>query len=232
MDKAIYSDGTYLSHNPEWHAEDSAWKASHIATILKRNGITPKTVCDVGCGAGEVLIELAGRLPEDVRLDGYDVSPDAYKLCGPKSSDRVRFHQGDVTELGVRFDVALAIDVFEHIEDYFGFLRRIKDKATYKVFHIPLDMSAFWVMRGKPIIRQRQSVGHLHYFTKDTAVATLEDTGYRIVDFTYTASAIELAGATGWKTRLLKGPRRLLAKVSPDAAARILGGYSLMVLAE
>ena len=26
MDATTYSDGTYLTNNPGWHADDSAWK--------------------------------------------------------------------------------------------------------------------------------------------------------------------------------------------------------------
>jgi hypothetical protein len=74
-------------------------------------------------------------------------------------------------------------------------------------------------------------VGHIHYFTKDTALALLEDTGYKVIDHFYTSGATELGGL-GWKTRLMKGPRQALYAMNPDAAARVLGGYSLMVLAE
>lgn len=51
----IYVNGAYLARNPRWHLEESAWKAVQIRRILRRNQISPATVCDVGCGAGEVL---------------------------------------------------------------------------------------------------------------------------------------------------------------------------------
>ena len=41
---SIYTDGTYLRNNPEWHADDSAWKADHVARLLERNALAPKTV--------------------------------------------------------------------------------------------------------------------------------------------------------------------------------------------
>src|SRR6185437_1887787 len=119
---------SYFRQNPDWHAGDSAWKAAHIAAILQRNNLTPKHVCEVGCGAGEILLELARGCPS-VRFDGYDISPDAYAICAPKSTDTIRFHLADLLEENRYFDLALAIDVFEHIEDYFSFLRRFKEKA-------------------------------------------------------------------------------------------------------
>ena len=51
--ESIYTDGTYLKQNPNWHQDDSAWKADHILSLLKRNGVeAPGSICEVGCGAG------------------------------------------------------------------------------------------------------------------------------------------------------------------------------------
>ena len=229
--ETIYTDGTYLRNNPDWHAEDSAWKAEHVARILARNGIAPATVAEIGCGAGEVIRSLATRLPPGTRFTGYDISPDAYALCSRKAGGDLQFRFGDLLEDSEHFDLAMAIDVFEHVEDYFGFLRRLRGRATHKVFHIPLELSALMVARGRPLLEQRRSVGHLHHFCKETALASLEDTGYRVIDHCYTSGRTQLAGL-GWKSRLLKWPREALYRVNPDAAARTLGGYSLLVLAE
>jgi hypothetical protein len=99
------------------------------------------------------------------------------------------------------------------------------------VFHIPLDLSALALARGGKLMAMRRAVGHIHYFTKETALALLEDTGHRVIDYHYTSGATELRHP-GWRTRLLKRPREALFRASPDVAARLLGGYSLLVLAE
>ena len=227
----IYTDGTYLRNNPEWHADDSAWKARHIAGLLARNGIAPKSVCEIGCGAGEILRSLAHELAADTQFFGYEISPNAYQLCAPKSTSKLQFRLANLLEEPAHFDLAMAIDVFEHVEDYFGFLRKLREKATHKVFHIPLELSAWMVARGRPLLAQRRSVGHIHHFSKETALASLEDTGYKVIDHCYTSGRTELGGL-GWKSKLLKWPREALYRASPDAAARTLGGYSLLVLAE
>lgn len=228
---SIYTDGTYLRNNPRWHTDDSPWKARHIHAMLERNGLAPATVCEVGCGAGEVLRSLGTLMPAGTRFYGYDISPDAYALCAAKGGTNIQFRFGDLLEQQAHFDLVMAIDVFEHVEDYFSFLRKLRTRGRHKVFHIPLDLSALSVARRAPLADGWRNVGHIHQFTKDLALAALEHTGYRVIDHAYTSGRTEVANV-GWKTRLLKWPRRALHAINPDAAARILGGYSLLVLAE
>jgi 2-polyprenyl-3-methyl-5-hydroxy-6-metoxy-1,4-benzoquinol methylase len=230
--RQIYEDGTYLENNPRWHEEDSPWKAKQIMKIIKRNSLSPKTICEVGCGAGEILNHLSEHLANGIEFFGYEISPQAFELCSKKSKANLTFIRSDLFEENVvYFDIVMAIDVFEHVEDYFGFLRKMKCKAEYKIFHIPLDLSVQTVLRASPIIRARKSVGHIHYFTKETALETLRDTGHEIIDYFYTGGSVELPKRS-WKANLLKIPRKLAFFLHKDLAVRLLGGYSLMVLAK
>lgn len=226
----IYEDGTYLHANPSWHEEDSPWKAKQIAKMLRRNNIIPSTVSEIGCGSGEILNCLAAEYGDGVSFFGYDISPQAFEICRKKEKHNIHFFLEDMLNEGdLAFDVVMAVDVLEHVEDYFGFLRKLRKKATYKIFHIPLDLSVQAVLRVSPILNARLSVGHVHYFTKETALATLKDTGYDLVDYFYTCGSLDLPNR-GWKAELLKLPRRLSFSLHPDLAARVLGGFSLLVL--
>ncbi len=226
----IYHDGTYLEHNPDWHEEDSPWKADLILQMLRRNGVTPDSIAEIGCGAGGILVEMAKTL-ESTRFHGYEISSQAFEKCQTKATDRVSFRLEDLLESeDSAFDVVMAIDVFEHVEDHFKFLRALRSRGQYKIFHIPLDLSASALIRSTPLIEVRRAVGHLHYFTRATAIATLEETGYEIVDEFFTAGSLVTVGS-GLKTSLLRLPRRLAFALSPEYASRVLGGFSLMVLA-
>ena len=57
-----YTSGDYLARNPTWHVEESPWKAKQIMRMLAQSSIAPETICEVGCGAGEVLKQLQGKM--------------------------------------------------------------------------------------------------------------------------------------------------------------------------
>ena len=228
----IYKNGTYFKNNPTWDVEESPWKAKQIMRMMERNDIAPRTICEVGCGAGGILAALQRNMDKACVFWGYEISPQAFEICKKKENDRLHFKVTDIlSERDIFFDLILLIDVLEHLEDYFHFLREIKRKSTYKIFHIPLDISVQSVFRQDRILRNREGSGHLHYFTKDTAMRVLKDAGYEIIDFFYTAQNIELPVKT-LKSRLAKWPRKMFFAINKDLAVRLLGGYSLLVLAK
>ncbi len=228
--KNIYENGLYFEKNPTWHTEDSPWKAKQILHCLNRNHIRPESVCEVGCGAGEILNQLHLQMAGDVLFHGYEVSPQAFQVCKERAKERLEYFLKDILEADSRvYDLVLIIDVFEHIEDYFSFLKKAKKKGIYKIFHIPLDLSVQTVLRAH-MIKGRKKYGHLHYFTKETALAILKDIGYTVLDWFYTPEQLQLPNRS-LKASLMNIPRRLFFNLNQDLTARIFGGYSLMVLA-
>ena len=228
---ALYSDGDYYANNPTWHIEDSSWKAKNIAALIAKNGLAPRTVVEIGCGAGQVLNGLSTAVPGIESLQGYDISPQAIELCQSIQNPRLAFHNKDfLAEDAVYFDAVLAIDVFEHVEDYFSFLRSLRTKGKYKIFHIPLEIIALSALRGLEA-RNRKSVGHIHLFSRETALMALEETGYKVIDAVYTSGALDLPQKS-FKQALAFLPRKLLAAIHMGLAVRLLGGWSLLVLAE
>lgn len=230
MFKEMYTSGDYLKKNPTWHVEDSLWKAKMILKMITQNDIMPKTVCEVGCGAGEILKQLQLNMPKECNFYGYEISPQAFEICKKRASNKLHFELRDILlEKEVFFDLILLIDLIEHLEDYFNFLRGIKPKSQYKILHIPLGLSVQSVLRRSRILRARESSGHIHYFTKEIALQILKDVGYEVLDYFYTAGAVELP-AQSVKSFIAKLPRKIFFTIHKDLAVRILGGYSLMVL--
>jgi len=220
----------YLKLNPTWHVEDSAWKAGYILKMLEKNGIKPSSILDVGCGVGEVLSQVSSRLPQPAVCEGYEMAGDAYLEAVKRQKDGLSYFQGDAFQTAKKYDLLMMIDVFEHVEDCFSFLKKAAEKATYKLYHIPLDISVYAVIINN-FKYVRVPGGHINYYTKATALATLQETGHEIVDWFYTPGALEVNNKNlGLKGSTVNFFRRLLYKMNKDAGAKYFGGFSLMVL--
>lgn len=226
----VYTSGTYMERNPDWHAGESPWKARQILGMLARNRMHPRTICEVGCGAGEVLKQLQEHMDDSCEFRGYEISPVAFGLCQGKENDRLQFRLADFTQESViPFDLLLVLDVMEHLEDYFSFLRAIQPKGEYKIFHLPLELSVQTVLRGNALSKRRDQYAHVHFFTKDLALRAFQDAGYEVLDYTYTHRAVEIGGTKA--QRLIRIPRKACFALHNDLAARVLGGFDLLVLA-
>jgi len=226
----IYTDGSYLDKTGgTWHLEDSPSKARWIVSMLARHvEVKPNTICEIGCGAGGILAELQKMLSDHITFTGYDISPQAHALSGRFSIPRCQFILGDAFADQSQYDFVLVMDVIEHVEDYFSFLRHARQKGEWKLYHIPLDAYVSGIMRGN---NSWDSAGHLHLFTIETALKALQHTGQRVVDWIFTDGAIVAPQQTirGRIANLLRIP---LSKFSTKLTSRLLGGYSMLVLAK
>jgi SAM-dependent methyltransferase len=227
-----YFDSSYLAENPDWDRQDAPWKAHQVLSMLSENQLKPQSICEIGCGSGDILVHLLESLPS-VKMTGFDISPQVVSFWEQhKEVSGVEFHLGDFHKINnSRYDLLLMLDVFEHVPDPFSFLENSRPCSDYFIFHIPLDLSASSVARGTTLLKSRNQVGHLHYYTKDLALATLEDTGYEIINWRYTGAYLNAPNRT-LKTQLASIPRRLLFAFNKDLGVRLLGGETLIVLAK
>ncbi len=216
---SIYSNGRYAERNPGWHVQDSPWKAAQILKAMKRSGIEPRSVAEIGCGAGAILSELSRHIDAEY----FGVDPSSYAISQAHGSNRITLKAGSVEDMGL-YDLVLCIDVLEHVEDVFGFLRSLLAKGRSFIFHIPLDMNCYGVLRNVVMVN-RNSMGHLHYFNRNTALAALTECGFRVSDWFYTPT-IDLYNAPF--SNLIK---RTMFKLNSDFAALAVCGFSLMVTA-
>lgn len=92
---------------------------------LKASGFNPEQVLDAGSGFGQYSFRLARTFPGakiiglDVKADLVDSCNDFAKQAGLSPPDRIHFVVGDLLNLTyiLQFDLVLAVDVMEHIED-------------------------------------------------------------------------------------------------------------------
>lgn len=221
-------NGEYFKKHPTWHVEYSAWKAENIFRFLQEKKLTPKTVGEVGCGAGEVLKQLQLKMESDVRFWGWDIAPPAIEMAKTRENERLHFALADFGAVETpSLDLLLALEVVDHVEDYLGFLRMLKSRAELKLFSFSLDISVQSAMRPGALLQRRNVHNHLHHFSKETAISALEYTGFQIVDWCYPDN---FAG-TSALAAMARPIRKLTYWIAPDSTVRMFGGYSLLVLA-
>ena len=219
----LYTDGAYLAATGgTWPLDDAPFTAKYVDLLVRRNGLEPATVCEIGCGAGGVLAQLRQSRPA-AELTGYDISPQAHALSRRFAGDRLKFVLGDALALPERYDLALVMDVVEHVEDCFGFLRGVREKGAWQIYHLPLEINASTALRD--MLAEGYRLGHIHHFSLSTARAALRYTGHDGVDSGLTPVALE-CGKLG-RTQVANLVRRCLPA---PLCTRLLGGYSLMAL--
>jgi SAM-dependent methyltransferase len=232
MTTDIYNDRTYLKSNPTWHEEDAGFKVERIERLLKMHPIEFTKACEVGCGSGAILELLQKIYPKVTTWRGYDISEDAISMAKKRENETLKFEVRDITKaesVDLNFDAMLIIDVIEHINDYFAFLDGIADKSRYFIFHIPLDMCVWSLLREGILIESKKRVGHIHNFSEDFIKSILEDHGFHVLAQLYTEP---VAKVISFKYRIITVARKILYYFSPKFCSKTLGGYSIMVLAE
>lgn len=125
-----------------YELEDRHWwfrgRRRFVWGLLRRAGVAAAPrILDAGCGTGRNMVEF-GRLGE---AEGVDFSEDAVAFCRERGLQRVR--QARLEELPFAddsFDLLLATDVIEHVEDdrrALAELRRVAAPDARLVITVP-----------------------------------------------------------------------------------------------
>ena len=229
----FYTEGGYYKSNPDWHQEGSKYKADLVLEFIKKFQLPTGLLVEVGCGAGEVLAELAKSLPASSVLKGYDISPQAIQIAAKKATLQLSFYLDDYTQLNEpKADLVLVLDVVEHVDDVYSCLRRLRDKGRTFIFHIPLDMSCRTLLKPHVLLQQRTDVGHLHYFTEETMLWMLRDVGFNVEYLIYTKPDVDLVKPGSFKQWAKKVLRKLSYSINKKLSVKLWGGYSVSALAK
>ncbi len=228
-----YADGEYFA-DAQRHSADATFKVSNFLTlflrVIKRKHLSVQTFVDVGCGSGDIVKGIADALKksgfDSASFRGYDVSPHVLNI----KKAGVEYIHGDFCEANAEVDVVTLFDVFEHVPDPIGFLKRIAEQCKIVGLHIPLDDSLNFSLRNR-FRRRLQNPGHLISLNTVSALNLLALSGLRVVDYEYTFGFL---APSGHKTLLQKTVfplRCLLAKINPWLLSKTFGGASLVVIA-
>lgn len=240
MNTDLYTSGAYAAKHSEYHVADSGFKWRNFRSCIEQAAARDKcdisairSVAEVGCGAGQILAHAKeSGLFADARFGGWDINPEAVRIARSLSPD-IEFSCGDFLLAPGSYDMVLCADVMEHVEDILAFLRNLSRKSRYFLFNIPLEVSLITLLRGESTFkRSHESVGHLHFFTKPTALRLLRVCGYDIVHTRFAKNrTARLPRTTANMKRFLLAPPQAFVDIFSLDLAAILFGDSLVVLA-
>ncbi len=224
-----YVDGNYLEKTETWHEEDSPYKAKIIEGALARTGVQFNSIADIGCGAG-LVIELIAQSHPNATCAGFELSHDVQPFWQKRTPlPNLRYSHDNIMELGEKFDLITCLDVFEHVEDYFGFLRGLRNSGEYFIFNVPLDMNVMKILTSG-IRHAREDAGHLHYFNPYTAKQTIIDAGYEIIEARVEAAFLKVPPRNIRQMAVLPFRIATLA-FGKTFSASTFGGMSMLVTA-
>ena len=163
-------------------AEDRHWWYKGRRAVLERviaNLRLPSgsRILDAGCGSGRNMVELARR----GTVTGVELSETS--VCLARAREAGEVIEGSVMEMpfdGSSFDLAVSLDVIEHLQDDLGALRelrRVVASGGYLLVTVPAYQ---WLWSGHDVINH-----HYRRYTRRSLLAVAERAGWEFVRTTY-----------------------------------------------
>jgi SAM-dependent methyltransferase len=194
LGKDIYLDKyrNELEEEARWLEYGAICKADSVETLLRRRGIQPHLLLELGSGTGAVIRECQrrGLAKEYIAIDA---SEDAIAWAKERSPG-IKCLVADITDpefaldpesgLTERVDVIVLSHVLEHLENPGDFLTRLiaRMQFSWLIAEVPLeDLPA---ARMKNLIRDRTKnrAGHVQFFTGKSFLRLVTSAGLEVAD--------------------------------------------------
>jgi SAM-dependent methyltransferase len=182
MNQAEYTKMAEFENDYWWHQGKV-----HLVTTLVESmfpGRKDLKILEIGCGTGGVTKSLT----EYGDVTGIDTSADALEYCrklGLTNILQADINEMDLSEYQGKFDLVLALDVLEHIQDDLETMRRVRrllNKGGLFLINVPA-YKFLWSEHDEALHHKRR-YHSLELTTK------LKDSGFKIVKRTYFVAAV------------------------------------------
>ncbi len=170
----------------------SSRKFWHFSYALEALEKIKGRVLDIGCGTGDLLMELKKFRP-DLEIIGCDKNKKPGVSSKQFLEDEAKIVFGDAEKLpfaAKSFDAVLMFDVLEHLENPKQALKEIKRVLKKEgVFHltVPCERSLAtwdgWLYRFFRINLKRDSIGHIQLFTSEEIGKMMKEQGFEMIDY-------------------------------------------------
>src|SRR4051812_7194598 len=145
---AFYEAG-YTQADPEraamlgrWRGLGAASKAAHVVELVRRAGLRPTTLVEIGCGDG-ALLEALSRAGVASVYDGFELSGPAAAIAagrGIPGARRIEAYDGARVPAGDgAYDLAVVSHVLEHVPDPPALLAEAARVGRHVIVEVPLE---------------------------------------------------------------------------------------------
>lgn len=195
----MYTSNEYIKKNPSLHEEDSSWKVNKIIPLVDKIfdqhilDTEEINLLDVGGGAGIIMRDISNHIENhyNVRVNKYaiDLSPGMLEIQ-KKNNPSLKTLNEDICENSLankEIDIALMIDVLEHVSDPKHTLEELKRVSKTVIFKVPLELtfvSCTWnfINRGKPRKYAIEKIGHINIYTYNSLKHQIDKHCGEIID--------------------------------------------------
>ena len=148
---AVYDADYYASA-----VEGGASRSAKVMANSIRRDFAPRTIVDVGCGTGALLLAMR---ESGVRVLGFERSTAALDLCRRRGLEVRKLDlEKDVIEVNEKFDVAVSVEVAEHLpaavaDRYIDALTQLSDVVVFTAAppgqggtdHVNEQPAGYWI---------------------------------------------------------------------------------------
>jgi SAM-dependent methyltransferase len=163
-------------------AEDRHWwyrgRRAVLERVIAELKLPPQArILDAGCGSGRNMLELA----RTGTVTGIELSPASASLAHAREAGRVI--EGSVLEMpldGESFDLAVCLDVIEHLQDDLAALRELRRVVAPGGWLLVTVPAYQWLWSGHDVINH-----HRRRYTRCSLLAVAERAGWECRRTTY-----------------------------------------------
>lgn len=179
----VYVDDDYQRKHPTLHEEDSKWKYSKIVPFvdefMQSQTKDKLALLDVGGGAGKIVAQVCDYLRDEyrIRVDKIllDLSPGALQIQTEANPDCSKALNEDIRRTSLackQVDLALMIDVLEHIPNPKEALEELRRISRFVIFKVPLEDCAYNRLANMCLHNYAQKVssecvGHCNFYNEE-----------------------------------------------------------------
>ena len=184
-----FYEAAYAEQDPERGAQLGRWralgadsKAGHAVELCARARLQPRTVVEIGCGDGALLLALSER-GLATSYDGFELSGRATQIArgrGIPSVGRIEAYDGERVPVDDgAYDLAILSHVLEHVPEPAPLLAEAARVARHVLVEVPLEANRSARRPAKQA--QAREIGHIQAFDRAAIAQMAAGAGLRVV---------------------------------------------------